>query len=190
MLMHRIAVFVSGVGSTLEYLIKRSAIERTFQVVVVVSDVICPALDIARTYGIPVVVRKYVTKEQFTRDVMFDLVDFKPLDLIVCAGLMRLLGTDIIRRYPRRILNSHPALPGMFPGPQVIEETLKAKIKTTGCTIMYVDEGVDDGEVIDWVTGIPVLPMDVPGTLRARIQEQEKPLYYDAICKVLREMEK
>jgi len=187
--MHRIAAFVSQAGTTLEYLIKRSAEERTFQIVVVVSDVPCPALDVARRYGIPALARKYVTKEQFTRDILFDLFDFKPLDLVVCAGFMRLLGADIIKRYPKRILNSHPALPGMFPGPHAIEETLRAKMKTTGCTIMYVDEGVDDGEVIDWVTGIPVFPVDVPGTLRARIQEQEKPLYYDAICKVLREME-
>ncbi len=97
-------------------------------------------------------------------------------DLIVLAGYMRVLKKPLLDAFPGKILNIHPSLLPLFPGLNAWEQALSAGAGETGCTVHWVNETVDGGEIIDQEK-IPVLPGDTPETLHARIQEKEHILY-------------
>lgn len=102
------------------------------------------------------------------------------VDLICLAGFMRLVKEPLLRAFPRRILNIHPALLPMFPGVEAWRQALEAGVSQTGCTVHYVDAGMDTGEIL-MQAYVPVLPGDTPESLHARIQVQEHILYPAAI---------
>ena len=102
------------------------------------------------------------------------------VDLICLAGFMRLVKEPLLRAFPRRILNIHPALLPMFPGVEAWRQALEAGVSQTGCTVHYVDAGMDTGEIL-MQAYVPVLPEDTPESLHARIQVQEHILYPAAI---------
>jgi phosphoribosylglycinamide formyltransferase-1 len=96
-------------------------------------------------------------------------------DLVVLAGFMRIVGPGFLAAYPRRILNVHPSLLPKHRGAQAAARALAAGDTVTGCTVHYVDEGVDTGEIIAQ-REVPVLPGDTAETLQARIQAAEHEL--------------
>lgn len=102
------------------------------------------------------------------------------VDLVCLAGFMRLVKEPLLKAFPNRILNIHPALLPQFPGVEAWTQALQAGAKQTGCTVHYVDAGMDSGEII-MQAFVPVLPGDTPETLHARIQVQEHILYPAAI---------
>lgn len=102
------------------------------------------------------------------------------IDMICLAGFMRLVKEPLLRAFPNRILNIHPALLPNFPGVEAWTQALQAGAKQTGCTVHYVDAGMDSGEII-MQAYVPVLPGDTPQSLHARIQVQEHILYPAAI---------
>lgn len=102
------------------------------------------------------------------------------VDLVCLAGFMRLVKAPLLRAFPRRILNIHPALLPKFPGVEAWKQALEAGASTTGCTVHYVDAGMDTGEIL-MQAHVPVLPDDTPESLHARIQVQEHILYPAAI---------
>ena len=102
------------------------------------------------------------------------------VDMVCLAGFMRLVKEPLLRAFPNRILNIHPALLPNFPGVEAWTQALQAGAKQTGCTVHYVDAGMDSGEII-MQAFVPVLPGDTPETLHARIQVQEHILYPAAI---------
>ena len=102
------------------------------------------------------------------------------VDMVCLAGFMRLVKEPLLRAFPNRILNIHPALLPNFPGVEAWTQALQAGAKQTGCTVHYVDAGMDSGEII-MQAFVPVLPGDPPETLHARIQVQEHILYPAAI---------
>jgi phosphoribosylglycinamide formyltransferase 1 len=107
------------------------------------------------------------------------------VDLIVLAGYMRILKSPMLSAFPRRIINIHPSLLPKFPGLEAWRQALAAGEAITGCTVHFVDEGVDSGEIIAQAS-VPVLPGDTPEGLHARIQQAEHKLYPEVIAKFAR----
>lgn len=106
------------------------------------------------------------------------------IDLICLAGFMRLVKAPLLDTFPRRILNIHPALLPSFPGVEAWKQALEAGATQAGCTVHYVDAGMDTGEII-MQAYVPVLPDDTAATLHARIQVQEHILYPAAILSAI-----
>ena len=106
------------------------------------------------------------------------------VDFVCLAGFMRLVKEPLLAAFPKRILNIHPALLPAFPGVEAWRQALEAGATQTGCTVHYVDAGMDSGEIL-MQAFVPVLPDDTPETLHARIQVQEHILYPAAILSAL-----
>jgi phosphoribosylglycinamide formyltransferase-1 len=98
------------------------------------------------------------------------------VDLVVLAGFMRVLKGDFLRAFEGRIINIHPSLLPAFPGLEAWKQALDHGVKVTGCTVHYVDAGVDSGPIISQQT-VPVLDDDTAETLHERIQAAEHELY-------------
>jgi len=153
---------------------------------VVISDVLdAPILDIAREFSIP---NAYLPPGRFrTRlepQAEMELVRMlrdAGVELVILAGFMRVLKSPMLEAFPRRILNIHPALLPKFPGLEAWKQALAAGEKVTGCTVHYVDEEIDHGDIIAQ-REVPILPNDTPETLHARIQIAERELYPAAIA--------
>jgi len=157
---------------------------------VVISDVLdAPILDIAREFSIP---NTYLPPGRFrTRlepEAEMELVRIlrnAGVELVILAGFMRVLKSPMLEAFPRRILNIHPALLPKFPGLEAWNQALAAGEKVTGCTVHYVDEEIDHGDIIAQ-REVPILPNDTPETLHARIQIAEHELYPTAIAEFCR----
>jgi phosphoribosylglycinamide formyltransferase 1 len=102
------------------------------------------------------------------------------LGLVCLAGFMRIISPEFVRHYKMRIINIHPALLPSFPGLHAQKQALDYGVKVTGCTVHFVDEGVDSGPVI-LQKPVPVMYGDDEETLSARILEQEHQLYPEAV---------
>jgi len=107
------------------------------------------------------------------------------VDLIVLAGFMRILKGDFLRAFPDRVVNIHPALLPSFPGLEAWKQALDYGVKLTGCTVHFVDQGIDTGPILAQQT-VPVLDDDTPATLHERIQQAERVLYPTTIAALLR----
>jgi phosphoribosylglycinamide formyltransferase 1 len=102
------------------------------------------------------------------------------LGLVCLAGFMRIISPEFVRRYKMRIMNIHPALLPAFPGLHAQKQALDYGVKITGCTVHFVDEGMDSGPII-LQKALPVLQGDNEESLSARILEQEHDLYPEAV---------
>jgi phosphoribosylglycinamide formyltransferase-1 len=111
-------------------------------------------------------------------------LDEARVDLICLAGYMRLLSPAFVRRYPQRILNIHPSLLPAFPGLHAHRDALAHGAKISGCTVHFVDEGLDSGPIIQQAA-VPVLDGDTAASLAARILKEEHRIYSEAIRLVL-----
>jgi phosphoribosylglycinamide formyltransferase-1 len=98
------------------------------------------------------------------------------VDLIVLAGFMRILKGEILRAFQDRVLNIHPSLLPSFPGLEAWKQALNYGVKFTGCTVHFVDQGIDTGPILAQET-VPVLDNDTAESLHARIQSAERRLY-------------
>jgi len=102
------------------------------------------------------------------------------VEAVLLAGFMRMVKSALLRAFPHRVLNIHPALLPAFPGLEAWRQALDYGVKVTGCTVHFVDEGMDTGPIIAQ-RAVPVLDHDTPETLHARIQEAEHELYPEAV---------
>jgi phosphoribosylglycinamide formyltransferase-1 len=158
---------------------------------VVISDVFdAPILEIAREFSVP---NAYLPPGQFrTRlepNVEAELVRMlreADVDLVALAGFMRVLKSTTLEAFPRRIINIHPSLLPKFPGLEAWKQALAAGETVTGCTVHYVDEKIDHGDIIAQ-REVPVLPDDSAESLHARIQIAEHELYPAAIAQLCAE---
>lgn len=145
-------------------------------------------LERARLKGIPVGVidcRGYQTKfPAEAQKETADLLKAAGVEWVCLAGFLRLVKSPLLEAFPGRILNIHPALLPAFPGLESWKQALEAGVHETGCTVHYVDEGMDTGPVI-LQQRVPVLEGDTAETLHARIQVAEHELYPAALNKVL-----
>jgi phosphoribosylglycinamide formyltransferase-1 len=98
------------------------------------------------------------------------------IDLVVMAGFMRILKGDFLRAFQNRVVNIHPSLLPAFPGLEAWKQALDQGVKITGCTVHFVDQGVDSGPIIAQ-EAVPVLAEDTAATLHERIQQAERRLY-------------
>ncbi|MDR1112908.1 MAG: phosphoribosylglycinamide formyltransferase [Bacteroidales bacterium] len=148
----KIAVFASGNGSNFEAIV--TAIEQgSLQVEVallVVDKPQCYAAERAKNRHIEVFAfqpKNYSSKEAYETEIAA-LLEQKEVKLIVLAGYMRLIGSVLLSRFAKRILNIHPALLPAFPGLHAIEQAYNYGVKIFGITIHYVDAGMDTGEIV------------------------------------------
>lgn len=184
----RIAVMASGRGSNLEALLKAfPADDPLGRIVLVISNKRqAPALQKALEAQVEA---EYVPwpksgREQFEQ-VAGQLLHDRHIDLILLAGFMRLLSPRFVQAWEGRILNIHPSLLPEFPGLKAQRQALEAGVSETGCTVHFVDAGMDTGPIV-LQRRVPVLPGDTEETLSARILEQEHLAYPEAVRRVLK----
>jgi phosphoribosylglycinamide formyltransferase 1 len=103
------------------------------------------------------------------------------VDLVVLAGFMRILKGDFLRVFDQRVINIHPSLLPSFPGLEAWKQALDYGVKVAGCTVHFVDQGVDTGAIIAQ-QAVPVLKGDTAATLHERIQVAERGLYPQAVA--------
>ena len=160
------------------------------EVALVVSDAESAGiLSLARDRKIPakfIPPGKFRTKldEEAERAFVSALQEAK-VDLIVLAGFMRVLKGDFLRAFEGRIVNIHPSLLPSFPGLEAWKQALNHGVKVTGCTVHFVDAGVDYGAIIGQQT-VPVLDNDTPESLVQRIHTAEHELYPKCVAAIAR----
>lgn len=123
--------------------------------------------------------REFDNRDDFDSSVVAALLDAK-VELVVLAGFMRIIGQRFLDAFPGRIINIHPALLPAFPGLHVQQKALDYGARFSGCTVHFVDGGVDTGPIILQAV-VPVLDDDDEASLSARILEQEHKIYPQAI---------
>ena len=181
----KLGVLVSGRGSNLQAIIDN--IEKgslSAEVAVVISDEPAAfALERARKHGIAAV---HVSSQGYRgkRDE-YDVLLVKELqkhgvELVILAGFMRIISKTLVNAFPNRIMNIHPALLPSFPGLHVQKAAIEHGVKFSGCTVHFVDEGMDTGPIIIQAV-VPVLDNDTEDTLAARILVQEHKIFSRAI---------
>lgn len=119
---------------------------------------------------------------------MLERLHFHGADLVVLAGYMRMIKQKLLNAYPRGIINIHPSLLPAFPGMESWKQALDYGVKITGCTVHFVDAGIDTGPIIHQ-RAVPVLEDDTPEILHARIQVEEHRAYPEAIRMILSKRE-
>lgn len=179
-----LGVIASGRGSNLQSIMDACASgELPARVAVVISDQKeALALDRARKAGIPAF---FVNKGEYSdraayEQRMVELLQGASVDLVCLAGYMKLVGKILLTAFPQRIMNIHPALLPAFPGLNAQEQAWHYGVKFSGCTVHFVDEGMDTGPVIMQQV-VPVYDEDTVETLSQRILEQEHIIYPRAI---------
>ena len=178
-----VGVLGSGRGSNLESILETIDSDPHYpaRVAVVVTDIPgAPILDRARRRGIPAVtVPVEGSRGRLPADAEQAIVDSLQahgVELVALAGFMRVLRGPLLDAYPRAIVNIHPALLPSFPGLEAWDQALQYGVKFAGCTVHFVDKGVDTGPIIGQ-RAVPVLEDDTPTSLHQRIQQQEHDLY-------------
>ncbi|WP_319506066.1 phosphoribosylglycinamide formyltransferase [uncultured Methanolobus sp.] len=180
-----IAVLVSGRGSNLQSIIDNieNGYIKSATISVVISDVEdAYALERAQNHGITDVFidpSDFPNKHEYEREVLKVLED-NDVDLILLAGYMRLVGKDLIGAYRNRIINIHPALLPSFKGLHAQQQAFDYGVKVSGCTVHFVDEGMDTGPIIIQKC-VPVLDTDTADDLAARILEQEHKIFPESV---------
>ena len=153
---------------------------------VVISDVLdAPILEIAREFS---VANAYLPPGQFrtrmepqAEEELVRMLRDAGVHLVVLAGFMRVLHAPMLRAFPQRIINIHPSLLPKYPGLEAWKPALGAGETVTGCTVHYIDEKVDHGQIIAR-REVAILPHDTAESLHARIQTAEHELYPLAIA--------
>jgi len=182
----QLAVLGSGKGSNMQSILDAIAAGRlNARIVCVFSDVKDAfILERARKAGIPA---EYIDCAPFKTKLdgeaerqLIEKMRGYGANFIVLAGFMRMVKPGLLRAFPRRIINIHPSLLPSFPGLEAWRQALDHGAKVTGCTVHFVDEGMDTGPIIIQ-KAVPVLVGDTPSTLHARIQEQEHVAYPEAL---------
>ena len=160
------------------------------QVALVISDVAeAGILARAQERGIParfVPPGKFRTKlDEPAERAYIEALRGAQVDLVVLAGFMRVLKDEFLRAFAGRIINIHPSLLPSFSGLAAWKQALDHGVKVTGCTVHFVDAGVDSGAIIGQQT-VPVLDDDTPETLPQRIQVAEHQLYSRCVAALAR----
>ena len=188
----RLGILGSGKGSNCRVILESiRAGSLPARACVVISDVLdAPILEIAREFSVP---NAYLPSGNFKTRLepaaeveLVRMLHEADVELVVLAGFMRVLKSPMLEAFPRRIINIHPSLLPKFPGLEAWKQALDAGETVTGCTVHYVDEKIDHGDLIAQ-REVPILPNDSAESLHARIQIAEHELYPAVIEKLCRE---
>jgi phosphoribosylglycinamide formyltransferase 1 len=182
----RVAVMASGRGSNFDALLAAACRgDAPYEIVLLVCDrADAPVLARAEAAGVPAVCLDPGTRRGPWAvpgiEALEAALGAYRVDAVCLAGFMRILPARVVRQYPGRILNVHPSLLPSFPGLHPQRAALQAGAKVSGCTVHFVDEGVDSGPIV-LQAAVPVLDDDTEDTLAARILEQEHRIYPAAL---------
>lgn len=184
--MLKIVVLISGGGSNLKALLQ-ACHDDTYpaRVVAVGSDTDAPGLAHAHTDGVPTFIvepRNYPDRAAWG-DAFLDAVQEHEPDLVVSAGLMRILPERFVETLNPRLINTHPALLPLYPGAHAVRDALAAGATETGVTVHVIDAGVDTGPVIRQAS-LSVRPGEGEDQLHERIKELERPLLVETVREI------
>ncbi|MBI4823445.1 MAG: phosphoribosylglycinamide formyltransferase [Nitrospirae bacterium] len=182
--MLNLGVLASGRGSNFQAIID-SIEAKTLSATIKVLIVDTPsayAIERAKKHGIPYL---YINPKEFgSKDEFFgkirDELKARAVDLVILAGFMRIVRKPLLSAFPMRIMNIHPALLPSFPGLHGQRQALDYGVKVSGCTVHFVDEGMDTGPIIIQAS-VPVMPDDTEESLSERILKEEHKIYPEAI---------
>jgi phosphoribosylglycinamide formyltransferase-1 len=183
----RLGILLSGRGSN--FLAIADAVDEgrlNAEIAVVISNrPEAPGIQAAAARGLNarVLASRGLDREIYDRQLLVDLAANR-VDLVCLAGYMRLLSGYFIRSFPMRILNIHPSLLPAFPGLDAQHQALEHGVKYSGCTVHFVDEGLDSGPIIKQAV-VPVHDGDTVESLSARILAEEHRIYAEAIALVV-----
>jgi phosphoribosylglycinamide formyltransferase-1 len=191
----RLAVFASGSGTNLQALLDAfppRGDDPLARVVLVISDrAAAPALDRAQRAGAAAAHVAYPRRGDGALDrSAFEsraqaLLEEHRIDLVALAGFLRIVSPAFVAAWAGRLLNVHPSLLPAFPGLHAVRQALEAGVHQTGCTVHFVDAGVDTGPAIVQRT-VGVVAGDTEEALQARVQREEHEAYPEAVRRVLR----
>ena len=188
-IVYRLGILISGRGSNMTAILKavQSGKINAISAVVISNKPDAPGLETARSFGVPTSVIEsknfHGTRNEYEHLIIAELKKHGvgPRNGIIClAGFMRILGEKFINEYKNKILNIHPALLPAFPGMDAQKQAIKSGVKFSGCTVHFVDSGVDTGPII-LQSVVPIKEDDTVKTLSAKILRKEHKLYPQAV---------
>ncbi|MCS0637085.1 phosphoribosylglycinamide formyltransferase [Streptomyces sp. LP05-1] len=187
----RLVVLVSGSGTNLQALLDAIAADPDgygARIVAVGADRDAIAgLDRAERAGLPTFVRRvkdYPTRDDWDRALAEATAAYRP-DLVISAGFMKIVGQEFLARFGGRTVNTHPALLPSFPGAHGVRDALAYGAKVTGCTVHFVDDGVDTGPIIAQGV-VEVRNEDDESALHERVKEVERSLLVEVVGRLAR----
>ena len=183
-------MLVSGTGTNLQAVLDACAdVQYGAQVVGVGADRDdIEALARAERAGVPTFVVKvadFGDRTDWDRALTDAVAAFDP-DLVVSAGFMKLVGPDFLAKFGDRFINTHPSLLPAFPGMNAARDALQHGVKVTGCTVFFVDEGVDAGPIIDQ-RAVAVRDDDDEESLHERIKSVEREMLVEVVGRMVRD---
>ena len=186
---YRIGILISGRGSNmlaLERAVREGRIAEAEIAVVISDQVVAAGLQRAEERGLKTLLieRRGRTRVEHDRETIAALRAHE-VDLVCLAGYMRLLSPEFTEAYRGRIVNIHPSLLTAFPGLEAHRQAIEHGVKWTGCTVHFVDEGLDAGPIIAQRV-VPVHDDDTEETLAARILVEEHRIYPEAVARIVR----
>lgn len=186
----RLVVLVSGSGTNLQALLDAIAADPAYgaEIVAVGADRDGIAgLDRARDAGLPTFVckvKEYADRDAWDAALAEATAAYTP-DLVVSAGFMKIVGKQFLAAFGGRIVNTHPALLPAFPGAHGVRDALAYGARVTGCTVHFVDDGVDTGPIIAQGV-VEIREQDDESALHERIKEVERKLLVDVVGRLAR----
>ncbi|GAF65557.1 phosphoribosylglycinamide formyltransferase [Bacillus sp. TS-2] len=186
----KLAIFASGSGSNAEAIIQSIKVgELQAEAALIICDKPhAKVFERAERLGIPCVLfqpKTYSSKQKYEEEII-SLLRSEQIDFIVLAGYMRLIGSTMLGEYEGKMVNIHPSLLPAFPGLDAIGQAFEAKVKETGVTIHYVDEGMDTGPIVAQET-VSIDYNETRETLTKKIQQVEHRLYPKTLQKIFSE---
>jgi len=180
----RLAVLASGRGSNFQAIIDSvsSGYIRADICLLITDNSEAFSIERAKKHGIEhltLLPRNFGSRDDYFSRIASELKN-RSVDLVVLAGFMRIVGRPLIEAFPDRIMNIHPALLPSFPGLHGQKQALDYGVKISGCTVHFVDEGMDTGPIIIQAS-VPVLDGDTEDTLSERILKYEHRIYPEAV---------
>lgn len=185
--MRRLGILISGRGSNFLAIADAIAAGKLdAEVALVISNrADAPGIRLAQKRGLAALAlpSQGLDREVYDRRVIAELRAHQ-VELVCLAGYLRILSGHFIREFPGRILNIHPSLLPAFPGLDAQHQALVHGVKFSGCTVHFVDEGLDSGPIVKQAV-VPVQDHDTAETLSRRILQEEHRIYAEAIALVL-----
>ena len=185
--MKKIAVFASGSGSNFQALVDATKTNgQSYEIVLLVCDkpgaYVIERAQQAEVPSLEISPKDFASKADYEKEILQKLNESE-VELIVLAGYMRLIGETLLSAYEGKIINIHPSLLPSFPGKDAIGQAFEAKVKITGVTVHYVDEGMDTGPIIAQ-EAVKMDENETRESLEVKIHQVEHLLYPSVIQKL------